>query len=398
MKVQCPSCHTEYEVDNSYLDKEVECAKCSETFIVSMSTLVVESPANALLIEKRQASKPSSLGSGENAPKQTQAKSTVSERNIGKSNPKGKLKLLITGIVIFLAAILVLAATGLFKSSKNKAIENCMTMYEVEASDFIILDNKTVKKAWMERARLQYELAEKNGFGEEFIKLWNDRKIIGFIKMTVEFSKEKDKNTSDEKKAMEAKKAMEETTKYLEVNYPKFKKIFELYDLIEKEYKSVHQLMIGFGCMRSKILLAQEEKYKNTDYADLKQKAIKFFSDVLFTSWNKRSEIEYPSAAHSLCVTEATQLINKIEADNKNLAKDWMLFILSPDFENEVKKNLANNGETCFALYWLKRAEEKVLPKLPYGTSMSDFLEIKHDRWHFYGRYMDTCDYGKIKD
>ena len=385
MKVQCPSCHTDYEVDNSYLDKEVECAKCNETFVVSMSTLVFDdSSANALQVESEHLS----LDSDENAQKQIQVDTTENARDTSKSVSKGKLKFLIMGIAILPIAILILVAMGLFKSSKGKAIENCVTMYEVDAADFKILDNKTVKKAWLERARLQYELAEKNGMRKEFIKLWNDRKVIGFIKMY----HEKGKSVS------EVKKDIEETTKYLEVNHPKFKKIFELYDLIEKEYKSVNQLMIGFGCMRSKTLLELDEKYKNTNYADLKLKAIKFFADVLLTSWNKKSEIDHFSAVHALCVTEATQLIEKIEAENKDLAKDWMLIILSPIFENEVKKSLEKNGETFSALFWLKWHGEKLLPKLPYGTTMDELLEIKHDRWHFYGRYMDTCNYGRIRD
>ena len=146
------------------------------------------------------------------------------------------------------------------------------------------------------------------------------------------------------------------------------------------------------------MLLAQDEKFKNTSYAELKQNATKFFADVLFTSWNKKSEIYHISSTHALCLSEATQLIAKIESKNKDLAKDWMLIILSPNFENEVKKSLAKNGDTASALHWLKWHGEKMLPELPYGTTMKDFLEIKHDRWHFYGRYMDTCLYGKIKD
>lgn len=40
MKIQCPNCNQEYDVDNSFLDKSVACAKCGEEFTVSLSLLV----------------------------------------------------------------------------------------------------------------------------------------------------------------------------------------------------------------------------------------------------------------------------------------------------------------------------------------------------------------------
>lgn len=388
MKIQCPSCRTEYEVDNSYLDQEVECPKCNETFTVSMSMLIVDSTTNTAKDKKIEIPKPSNcVYSSEGNPSKEGEESLTN----GNSSSKGYSKYLIFGIAILLLGVFVFAASSIFKSAKSKAIENCMTMYEVESVDFKILDSKTVKKAWKERARLQYELAEKNGLGDEFIKFWNDRKVIGFVKKMVDLSRNKDKRTP------EMEKEMAETTKFLEVNYPKYKKIFELYDSIEKEYKSVHQLMIGYGCMRSLTLLAMDEKYKNVGYDELKSKTINFFADVLYTSWNKSSEIAFPASAHKLCVNEAKQLIEIIEAESKDLARDWMLIILSPIFENEVKMSKARDGETIHALYWLELHGEKMLSKLPYGTSMDDFLEIKHDSWHFYGRYQDTCNYGRIE-
>ena len=151
-----------------------------------------------------------------------------------------------------LLGVFVFAASGIFKSAKSKAIENCMITYELEAVDFKILDSKTVKKAWKERARLQYELAEKNGLGDEFIKCWNDRKVIGYMKKMGDLSRNKDKRTP------EMEKEMTETFKFIQMKYNW--KIFDLYGSIEKEYKSVNQLMIVYGCMRSLTLLAMDEK------------------------------------------------------------------------------------------------------------------------------------------
>ena len=42
MKIQCPFCEQQYDVDNGYLDKEVECATCKQSFVVTMATVIVD--------------------------------------------------------------------------------------------------------------------------------------------------------------------------------------------------------------------------------------------------------------------------------------------------------------------------------------------------------------------
>ncbi len=45
MRIKCPACNQEYEIDKDYFDKKVECA-CGETFVVSTLLLVPEKTYN----------------------------------------------------------------------------------------------------------------------------------------------------------------------------------------------------------------------------------------------------------------------------------------------------------------------------------------------------------------
>ncbi|MBO4344155.1 MAG: zinc-ribbon domain-containing protein [Victivallales bacterium] len=92
MKIQCPSCRTEYEVDNSYLDQEVECPKCNETFTVSMSMLIVDSTTNTAKDKKIEIPKPSNcVYSSEGNPSKEGEESLTN----GNSSSKGYSKYLI---------------------------------------------------------------------------------------------------------------------------------------------------------------------------------------------------------------------------------------------------------------------------------------------------------------
>ena len=113
MKIQCPFCEQQYDVDNGYLDKEVECATCKQSFVVTMATVIVDvetshTQEHTSEIEKKESSH--SLGEDTTPQKPDDA---VKE-SLKKNHLPAKWKLLT------LVAAVVIIGLGVFLYNYNK--------------------------------------------------------------------------------------------------------------------------------------------------------------------------------------------------------------------------------------------------------------------------------------